>query len=76
MEALKRYRTGGEQKVTVQHVSVSEGGQAIVGNVTQAPRENMPEKAAPAALTHSPGATMPMAAKSGKRERARRPPKG
>ena len=37
MEALKRYRTGGEQKVTVQHVSVSEGGQAIVGNVTQGP---------------------------------------
>jgi len=30
MEALKRYRTGGEQKVTVQHVSVNEGGQAIV----------------------------------------------
>jgi hypothetical protein len=39
MEALKRYRTGGEQKVTVQHVSVSEGGQAIVGNVTQAASE-------------------------------------
>ena len=37
MEALKRYRTSGEQKVTVQHVSVSEGGQAIVGNVTQTP---------------------------------------
>jgi hypothetical protein len=36
MEALKRYRTGGEQKVTVHHVSVNEGGQAIVGNVTQA----------------------------------------
>src|SRR5262249_4601564 len=36
MEALKRYRTGGEQKVTVQHVSVNEGGQAIVGNVDQA----------------------------------------
>jgi hypothetical protein len=35
MEALKRYRTGGEQTITVQHVSVSEGGQAIVGNVTQ-----------------------------------------
>ena len=44
MEALKRYRTGGEQKVTVQHVSVAEGGQAIVGNVTQAQRENVPEK--------------------------------
>ena len=34
MEALKRYRTCGEQKVTVQHVSVSAGAQAIVGNVT------------------------------------------
>jgi hypothetical protein len=33
VEALKRYRTGGEQKVTVQHVTVSDGGQAIVGNV-------------------------------------------
>ena len=37
MEAFTRYRTGGEQKV-VQHVSVSDGGQAIVGNVTQPPR--------------------------------------
>src|SRR5271168_1882974 len=35
-EALKRYRTGGEQKVTVQHVTVNEGGQAIVGAVSQA----------------------------------------
>lgn len=35
MEALRKYRNGGEQKVTVQHVSVGEGGQAIVGNVTQ-----------------------------------------
>ena len=34
MEALKRYRTGGEQKVTVEHVTVNQGGQAIVGNVT------------------------------------------
>ncbi len=36
MEALKRYRTGGEQKVVVQHVHVSDGGQAaVVGNVNQ-----------------------------------------
>jgi hypothetical protein len=35
MEAFKRYRTGGEQKVTVKHVTVNEGGKAIVGNVTQ-----------------------------------------
>ena len=33
MEALRKYRTGGEQKVTVHHVQVNEGGQAIVGNV-------------------------------------------
>jgi hypothetical protein len=34
VEALKRYRTGGEQKVTVQHVTVNEGGRAIVGSVS------------------------------------------
>jgi hypothetical protein len=35
MEALKRYRTGGQQKVTVEHVTVNQGGQAIVGSVSQ-----------------------------------------
>lgn len=34
LEALKRYRTGGQQHVTVKHVTVNEGGQAIVGNVS------------------------------------------
>jgi hypothetical protein len=33
VEALKRYRTGGEQTVRVEHVTVNEGGQAIIGNV-------------------------------------------
>jgi len=33
LEALKKYRTGGQQKMTVEHVHVHEGGQAIVGNV-------------------------------------------
>lgn len=37
MEALKRYRTGGQQKVMVEHVTVQAGGQAIVGNVSQVP---------------------------------------
>jgi hypothetical protein len=62
MEALKRYRSGGEQKVTVQHVSVNEGGQAIVGNVTQNPREAAPEKVPvkPPALTHSKTRPMEM----------------
>ncbi len=39
METLKRYRTGGEQKVTVQHVHVNDGGQAIVGTVAPIPVE-------------------------------------
>jgi hypothetical protein len=43
---LRRYRSGAEQKVTLQHVSVAEGGQAIVGNVTQALRKDRQEKAA------------------------------
>jgi hypothetical protein len=34
LETLKRYRTGGEQKVTFEHVHVHHGGQAIVGNVS------------------------------------------
>jgi len=33
LEALKKYRTSGEQQVTVRHVTVNQGGQAIVGNV-------------------------------------------
>ena len=33
VEALRKHRTGGKQTVTVQHVNVSEGGQAIVANV-------------------------------------------
>ncbi|MCV0395906.1 MAG: hypothetical protein K5872_06580 [Rhizobiaceae bacterium] len=34
VEALKRYRSKGEQKVTVEHVTVNEGGRAIVGAVS------------------------------------------
>ena len=33
MEALNRHRGKGQQKVTVKHVHVNEGGQAIVGTV-------------------------------------------
>ena len=33
MEALKPYRTGGQQRVVVEHVTVNAGGQAIVGTV-------------------------------------------
>jgi hypothetical protein len=54
LEALRRYRTGGEQKVTVHHVSVNQGGQAIVGNVT---REIAPD-ITPSQLTHSKAPAM------------------
>jgi hypothetical protein len=33
LEALNRYCTGGQQRVTVEHVNVNAGGQAIVGNL-------------------------------------------
>lgn len=33
MEALRKHRNGGKQTVTVQHVNVQDGGQAIVGHV-------------------------------------------
>ena len=35
VEALNRYRSHGEPAITVQNVSVGDGGKAIVGNVTQ-----------------------------------------
>lgn len=34
VEALRKHRTGGEQRVTVQHINVSDGGQAVVGNIS------------------------------------------
>lgn len=37
IDALAKLRRGGEQKVTVEHVHVYPGGQAIVGNVTNSP---------------------------------------
>jgi len=35
IEALNRHRSHGEPAITVQNVSVADGGKAIVGNVTQ-----------------------------------------
>ncbi len=57
VEALNRHRGKGQQKVTVEHVHVHEGGQAIVGNVeggrTRTKTENQPH-----AITHAPGQEM------------------
>lgn len=35
MLTMQKLRTGGNQTVTVQHVNVSAGGQAVIGNVTR-----------------------------------------
>jgi hypothetical protein len=66
MEVLKRYRSGGDQNVTVQNVSVSDGGQAIVGNVTQNAHDDGKAKAAttPAAITDAHTAPMPIIERS------------
>jgi hypothetical protein len=57
LEALNRHRGKGQQKVTVEHVHVHEGGQAIVGNVegggTRPKTENQPH-----ALGYAPGQTL------------------
>ena len=39
MDALNKHRGKGQQKITVEHVTVNEGGQAIVGNVEQGGRD-------------------------------------
>ncbi|WP_187273800.1 hypothetical protein [Methylobacterium sp. WL8] len=64
-EAMAKLRRGGEQKVTVEHVHVHEGGQAIVGNVTTGKGGGYLEKGdqphaltGSAALALSDGATM------------------
>jgi hypothetical protein len=62
VSALKEYRSKGEQKMTVQHVHVAEGGRAIVGNVN-APAHGggAHEKTGvqPRALAYAPGVEMP-----------------
>jgi hypothetical protein len=51
MEGLKRHRGGSEQAVMVGQVNVGEGGQAIVGNVTQVQRDGVPRNQ-PLVLVH------------------------
>lgn len=68
IEVLQRYRSTGEQRVTVQNVSVSEGSQAIVGNVTQNAPDSSKVKATitPTAITDSRAVPMPTIEQSAK----------
>jgi len=59
LESLNRHRGKGQQKMTVEHVHVYEGGQAIVGNVETRGGGFAPKtKDQPHAPAYSPGATM------------------
>ena len=60
VETLNRHRGKGQQKMTVEHVHVYEGGQAIVGNVESRGGGVAPKsKEQPHALGYAPGQTMP-----------------
>ena len=55
IEALNRYRSHGEPAITVQNVKVEDGGNAIVGNVTQHANVIVSDKM-PAPKTRTPKA--------------------
>jgi hypothetical protein len=62
IEALQRYRGKGQQKVTVEHVHVHSGGQAIVGTVNgSAPGGEQTSEEQPHAkpVAHAPEPTVP-----------------
>ena len=63
MEALNRYRGKGQQKMTVEHVHVHAGGQAIVGNVTHPEgggvQKKTEEQPHAKTITHAPEQALP-----------------
>ena len=56
VEALNRYRGKGQQKVTVEHVHVHAGGQAMVGSIEASQERSVPskEKFSAPQITHAP----------------------
>jgi hypothetical protein len=60
LDALNRHRGKGQQKVTVEHVHVHAGGQAVVGMVGTPGGGPQPKsKEQPHAITYAPGIEMP-----------------
>jgi hypothetical protein len=71
IEALNRYRSHGEPAVTVQNVSVADGGNAIVGNVTQHASVIVSDKSPASAARKPPkaaGSRRPSAPATARRE--------
>src|SRR3984893_14892064 len=60
LDALNRYRGKGQQKVTVEHVHVHSGGQAVVGMVEPPEGGSPPNpEEQPHAIAYAPGIEMP-----------------
>ena len=66
LEALNRHRGKGQQKVTVEHVHVHAGGQAVVGMVAPSPglpgggdRSNLEEQPHAKQIAHAPEPALP-----------------
>ena len=60
-EALDRHRGKGQQRITVEHVNVHAGGQAIVGAVTaggESSQKSEQQTHATREITHEPGIPM------------------
>ena len=58
MEDLNRYRGKGQQKMTVEHVHVHDGGQAIVGQVAQGGGATEKDRGQSHAIGYAPGETL------------------
>jgi hypothetical protein len=62
LDALNHHRGKGQQKVTVEHVHVHSGGQAVVGMVETPGGGDRPKsEEQPHAITYAPGVEMPSA---------------
>ncbi len=69
LEALNKHRGKGQQKVTVEHVHVEAGGQAVVGNVgAQSASSDIDNNSrnSPKALGYAPGQVVDLPAKTQK----------
>jgi len=58
LRTLNKYRGKGDQKVTIEHVNVAAGGQAIVGAVSSTSQQPAKRHKAPKALAHTPAETL------------------
>jgi hypothetical protein len=69
VDTLNKHRGKGQQKVTVEHVTVQAGGQAVVGNVAAAQNSEISDvqsQGSPKAIAHNPGMTLDLSAEKTK----------